>query len=71
VKTVINGQLSNWLPSLMSNKMVISASGESAYLLSKEQGAELLQALVGDLRHREFERWAERYNDDERLFDRL
>jgi len=70
VKTVINGQLSDWLPSLQSNKMTMSAAGRSAYRLSKEQGAKLLQALVSDLRHREFERWTERYNDD-RLFDRL
>jgi len=71
VKTVINGQLSGWLPSLLSNKMTMSALGRSAYLLPKEQGEKLLQALVSDFRHREFERWTERYNDDDRLFDRL
>ena len=69
VRAVLNDHISNWLPRLKSNQKTTSASGRSAYLLPKAQGAKLLQALVGDLRHREFERWAERYNDDERLFD--
>jgi len=71
VKNTLNGNIRYWLNNLQAKGTAGSQSGSSVYPVSKEQGVRLLQALVADIRHREFERWAERYNDDDWLFDRL
>ena len=64
VKTVLNGDFLNWLPSLQANETIIADSGRSSYLLPAKQAVPLLQALIADTKQREFERLMD-YDDED------
>jgi len=68
LKAVLKGSILNWLSHLKDNKTTTAKPGKNAYLLSTMQGAQLLQALTVDNRHREFERWVQRYDYDARIY---
>ena len=71
VYKVLNGYFLDWLPSLTSNQIMIAQSGQTAYILPTVLGTQLLKALTDDNGQRVFEEWVERYQDDDRFFDRL